>query len=73
MSLHDVFTVLCVIAYIVFVALAIYAVISEWAREKGMSRDTLIKRLRSGWELERVLNEPVNKSFSRKSVERRMR
>ena len=47
--------------------------ISEWAREKGMSRDTLIKRLRSGWELERVLNEPVNKSFSRKSVERRMR
>ena len=25
MSLHDVFTVLCVIAYIVFVALAIYA------------------------------------------------
>lgn len=47
--------------------------ISEWAREKGMSRDTLIKRLRSGWELERVLNEPVNKSFSRKSVERRMK
>ena len=46
--------------------------ISEWAREKGMSRDTLIKRLRSGWELERALNEPVNKSFSRKSVERRM-
>ncbi len=26
MSLHDVFTVLCVIAYIVFVALAVYAV-----------------------------------------------
>jgi hypothetical protein len=26
MSLHDVFTVLCVIAYIVFVALAIYTV-----------------------------------------------
>lgn len=26
MSLHDVFTVLCVIAYIVFVTLAIYAV-----------------------------------------------
>ena len=25
MNLHDVFTVLCVIAYIVFVALAIYA------------------------------------------------
>ena len=47
--------------------------ISEWAREKGMSRDTLVKRLRSGWELERVLNEPVNKSFSRKSVERRMK
>lgn len=47
--------------------------ISEWAREKGMSRDTLIKRLRSGWELERALNEPVNKSFSRKSVERRMK
>ena len=26
MSLHDVFTVLCVIAYIVFVALAVYAI-----------------------------------------------
>lgn len=26
MSLHDVFTVLCVIAYIVFIALAVYAV-----------------------------------------------
>lgn len=26
MSLHDVFTVLCVIAYIVFVALAVYTV-----------------------------------------------
>ena len=26
MSLHDVFTVLCVIAYIIFIALAVYAI-----------------------------------------------
>ena len=40
--------------------------ISEWARIKGMSRNTMVKRIKLGWDIEKVLNSPVNESFSRK-------
>ena len=44
--------------------------ISEWAREKGIKRGTLAKRTISGWEVEKALNTPINKNFSRK-IEKR--
>lgn len=39
--------------------------IAEWARIKGISRNTLNKRLINGWSIEKSLNEPVKKEFSR--------
>lgn len=40
--------------------------IAEWSRIKGMSRNTIVKRLRLGWDIDRVLNSPVNKTFGGK-------
>ena len=35
--------------------------ISEWSRIKGLSRNTLVARLRNGWSIEDSLNKPVKK------------
>jgi hypothetical protein len=35
--------------------------IAEWAKIKGIKRQTLGKRLRSGWDVEEALNTPVKK------------
>lgn len=34
--------------------------IADWARELGMSRQTLHQRLRRGWTLRRALTRPIN-------------
>lgn len=34
--------------------------LAQWAREIGIRRDTLRKRLESGWSLDRALTEPIN-------------
>lgn len=39
--------------------------ISEWARIKGISRGVLVKRLRMGWPVDKALNTPVDKRYSR--------
>lgn len=40
--------------------------IAEWSRIKGISRNTIVKRIRLGWDIDRVLNSPVHKTFGRK-------
>lgn len=40
--------------------------IAEWSRIKGISQNTLAKRIKMGWCIEKVLNSPINKAFSRK-------
>lgn len=39
--------------------------ISDWARIKKISRNTIVKRIRLGWDIEKVLNTPINQSFVR--------
>lgn len=39
--------------------------ISEWARIKGISRSVLVKRLRMVWNVDKALNTPVDKRYSR--------
>lgn len=39
----------------------------EWAKRTGISEKTLSNRILSGWPIERVLTEPVNAKFRRKS------
>lgn len=39
--------------------------IAQWARARGISKNTIMKRLRSGWAQEKAVNEPVNKALSR--------
>ena len=36
----------------------------EWAREFRMKRQTLAKRLNSGWNIEAALNHPVRESIN---------
>ena len=36
----------------------------EWAREFGMKRQTLAKRLNSGWDIETALNHPVRDAIN---------
>lgn len=38
--------------------------ISEWARIRGISKNTILKRLRSGWSEEDALLTPIDKRFS---------
>lgn len=40
--------------------------ISEWSKIKMISRNTIIKRLKMGWSIEKALNTPVMKNYSRK-------
>lgn len=40
--------------------------LQEWADETGISRNTLMKRKRSGWNDEDIVSKPVNKKFSTK-------
>lgn len=37
---------------------------SEWSRELGMNRNTLEKRIRNGWPIEKAMTIPVNKKYS---------
>ena len=41
--------------------------ISEWSRVAGISRDSLVKRLKMGWSIDKALNTPIDKRYSRKS------
>lgn len=36
--------------------------VTEWAEELGLDRDLLLSRVRLGWDDERILTEPVNKT-----------
>lgn len=36
----------------------------EWAREYKMKRQTLAKRLNSGWDIEKALNHPVRECIN---------
>jgi len=36
----------------------------EWARERGMKRQTLARRLNSGWGIEKALTHPVRDSIN---------
>ena len=38
--------------------------IAEWVEIIGIPRNTLVKRLNSGWEIEDALTKPVDKSYS---------
>ena len=38
--------------------------LSEWAREYGMKRQTLARRLNSGWDIETALNHPVRDAIN---------
>ena len=38
--------------------------VSEWVIITGIPRNTLVKRLNSGWEAEVALTKPIDKSFS---------
>lgn len=40
--------------------------ISEWARIIGISRDSLSKRLNTGWSIDKALSTPIDKRYSRK-------
>src|SRR5689334_6519404 len=37
---------------------------SEWSRRLGMSRETIVNRLRSGWPMDRVLAPPIKKQHN---------
>lgn len=37
--------------------------IADWARELGMSRQTLHHRLKAGWTLRNALTKPIDKRF----------
>ena len=37
--------------------------VSEWAETQKLNKQTLRKRLSSGWDIEKSLNEPVNSKF----------
>ena len=39
--------------------------LSEWAEKIGISRNTLLNRLKSGWNIERALTEPRNEKYVR--------
>ena len=36
----------------------------EWAREYGMKRQTLARRLNSGWDIKKALSHPVRDSIN---------
>lgn len=40
--------------------------VTEWSEELGINRETIYKRLRSGWSIEKTLTTPVNKSKATK-------
>ena len=40
--------------------------VTEWSEELGINRETIYKRLRSGWSIEKTLTIPVNKSKATK-------
>lgn len=42
--------------------------ITEWANIKGMDRNTLAKRLNSGWTIEDALTKPIDNRFSRTGI-----
>lgn len=37
---------------------------AEWSRELSINRNTLDKRIRNGWEIEKAFTEPVNKNYA---------
>jgi hypothetical protein len=38
--------------------------VAMWSRETGINQDTLKKRLRLGWDTEKLLTTPVNSKMS---------